>query len=226
MASVPFEFNCVRGAGFVMDPNQHKRVGYVLALDGFGSTNPTGLSPDLQVNVPYNSPGPAYGYHGLPIDKSNGATGIGTAHVVGVIEKFTWAGAVGDSINIEFWCSQENATHIKSLQQLTLKNTGIKQLSWWIANYDQETKLWFEESYPKTPAAITGTIAGGDNPELNVDLAGAPVKDGVDVMVYKVAISVVPAANQAYALAFANSENKPTVKAWGLVVGSLAADSL
>jgi hypothetical protein len=170
--------------------------------------------------------GPAYGYPGVSIEKPAGATGTGTAHVVGIIEKFSWAGAVGDAIHIEFWCSRENATQIKLLQQLTLKSTVIKQLSWWIADYDQETKLWFEASSPKAPAAVTGTIAGGDAPMLNVDLAGAPVKDGIDVMVYKVAVSVVPAANQAHTLMFANSEKKPTVKAWGLVVGTLAAGPL
>jgi hypothetical protein len=226
VTSVPFEFDCVREAGFAMDPNQPQRFGYVLAFDGLGIEGSPAFKPDVQVSVPFNSDGPAYRYPGISIAKTASATGVGAASVIGIVEKFTWGGGVGDAVHLNFWCSQVNANQINSLQQRALKNTTIDKLGWWIADYDAETKSWYEASYPQDPTTIAGTIAGGDNPLLDVDLAGAPVKDGVDIMVYKVSISVAPAANEAYALMFANSVNKPTAKAWGLQVGTLSADSL
>jgi hypothetical protein len=82
--------------------------------------------------------------------------------------------------------------------------------------------VWYERAYPLEPHTITGIIKGKDNLEFNVDLTGASVKDGIDVMVYKVSMSVAPAANQQCSLHFANTSTMPVVKAWGLVVGQLA----
>jgi hypothetical protein len=140
--------------------------------------------------------------------------------VIGIIDEFEWPGGADDPINIGFWVSQETATAIKSLQQSTLINTKVDALGWWICDYDQETKQWFEQSYPASKPTIAGIVGPKANPELNVDLAGVPAKDGIDVMVYKVSISVVPAANADYALRFASSATTPVVKSWGLVVGS------
>ena len=49
MATVPVDFACNVSSGFLMDPNQHQRIGWVTKLDGFGL--PTGgLTADLQVS--------------------------------------------------------------------------------------------------------------------------------------------------------------------------------
>jgi hypothetical protein len=219
MTAVPYMFECDLASGFLPAPNEHKSVGYVTALDGFGLGSP--LHADLTVSVPHNGPSPKFS--GINFAAPPGsAKSPQVATVVGVIEKFSWPGGVGDAINIEFWCSQENATQIKAIQQLALKNTIIKSLSWWIADYDQETKVWHEAAYPQSPTSISGRITGKENPELNIDLTPFPVRDGIDINVYKISISVQPAANQQYSLHFANSSAKPVVKSWGLVVGHLA----
>jgi hypothetical protein len=218
MASVPFVYECDRESGFVPDPNSHKRVGYITKLDGFGLSGPA--TPDLTVSIPYSGQPK---YSGITL-KQPGAGGLlRTASVVGVLEEFSWAESVGGAIKFDFWCSQENATTIKGLEQLGLKNSTVKELGWWIVDYDQEVKQWFEQSYPAGEPAIKGLIAGKDNSELSVDLSPAAVKDGIDVDLYKVSISVAPAANQQYSLVFANSADKPVVKSWGLVVGTLPA---
>jgi hypothetical protein len=214
MASVPFVYECDRESGFVADPNSHERFGYITKLDGFGLTNP--LTPDLTVSIPYSGQPK---YSGITLAQP-GANAPRTASVVGVLEKFSWAGGVGDAINFDLWCSQENATALKALQQLALKNSKVKGLGWWIVDYDQEVKQWFEQSYPQSESAITGLAAGKS---LNVDLIPVPVKGGIDVDLYKISVSVVPAANQQYSLFFANSAVKPEVKSWGLVVGTLPA---
>lgn len=224
MATVPFEFECDKESGFVMDPNANKRFGYVTSLDGFGLATP--LASDLQVHIPFNT-GIDPIYKGLKYTKPAPGKPVGVAKVVGVIEKFSWEGGVGSPIKIEFFVSQENATQVKALQQLALKHTKIQSLAWWIANYDQEAKLWYEQAYPLTDKGdITGIITGKDNPELDVNLEPVVVKDGIDVNVYKVTIGVVPAANLQYTLHFANTEKMKVIKSWGLVVGTMAAQAM
>ncbi len=49
MATVPVDFACNVSSGFLMDPNQHQRIGWVTKLDGFGLPI-GGLTADLQVS--------------------------------------------------------------------------------------------------------------------------------------------------------------------------------
>jgi hypothetical protein len=220
MATVPFRFECDKEAGFVQDPNAQRPFGYVLEMDGFGLSGR--LLADLQVSVPFNSgEAPRFSAYVAPA----AAQPLGTAKVIGVIETFEWNGGVGDPIKLDLYVSQENAMQIKALQQMALKTTAIKALAWWIADYDQESKKWYEAAYP-LETRISGMITGKENPELNVDLSPVVVKEGIDVNVYKVSLQVVPAANKQYLLHFANSAQKKVVKSWGLVVGKLATSAL
>jgi len=222
MASVSFTFECDKSSAFIMDPNEHKRYGYVTAFNGAGLA--AAFPTDLTVSVPYNGKSDPTNLPGYV--KASATVPTPICKVVGVIEKFEWDGGVGGSINIDFWVSQENAVQIKTLQQSVLKTTNVNALQWWVADYDQEQKLWYEAAYPLTPRIVTGIITGKENPNMDVDLNGAAVKDGIDVMVYKVSIKVAPAANCAYQLQFQNSAYKPLVKQWGLQVGTLAAKAL
>jgi hypothetical protein len=214
-ASIPFAYECSRESGFVMDPNAHKRVGYVTE---FGS-NGVAMQKDLQVMVPFKAT------H-LQINAPATANGFPTAKVVGVIENFQWGGGVGDALSFDFYASKENAMAIKALQQSNLTTTKVDKLGWWICDYDQEQKTWYEQSYPQSVSAITGIFGPKTSPELNVDLSGVPVKDGIDVMVYKVHMQIAPGANQAFQLMFANAAGKSMTKSWGLTVGTLAPGAL
>jgi hypothetical protein len=140
--------------------------------------------------------------------------------VVGIIEKFEWHGSAGDPISVDFWVSRQTATTVRAFQQSTLLTARVDALGWWICDYDQETGRWFEQSYPGSETAITGELGPKGDPRLNVDLNGAPVKDGMDVMVYKVSISVWPTAGVVYTLRLATTVNTPTVRSWGLVSGT------
>jgi len=226
MADIAFDYTCDKDTGFLMNPNVHKTFGYVTSLNGFGLG--AALATDLQVYISYNTDaGPEYSILKGLYTKGSGASPVGTAKVVGVMEHFVWSGAVGAPIEIDVWMSQENAFQIKALQQLTLKDTKVSELSWWIGDYDQETKMWYEKSHPLGSGKVTGNINGQDgNMDLDVDLVGAQAASGIDVLVYKVTLKVVPGANQQYTFRMANSSTKPTVKSWGLVVGTLAAGQL
>jgi hypothetical protein len=226
MASVPFEFECDKAAGFVMDSNTHPRVGYVTALDGFGLSQT--LSRDLQVQVT-NITGAKPSVPSLEYTAGSGADTPAGAKFVGVIEKFSWNGGAGNPIKLDFYVSLRNAMVIKALQPFPLQPfplqaTAIASLAWWIVDYEQETKKWFEQSYPLGPShAIAGIIGGTGNTALNVDLTPVPVKDGIGVNVYKVSIAVAPAPNKQYTLYFADSSQKNVVKSWGLLAGTPAS---
>jgi hypothetical protein len=197
MATVPVVFECSVSSGFVMDPNEHQRIGWVTKLDGFGLP-PGGLKGDLQVSDPLTAG------NGKPL----------VVPVAGVLEKFSWAGGAADPLQLDFYVSQENATQIKALQQTALKNTAVKVMDFIVIDYDQETKAWFTALIPGQP--LSGTITGQGNPQLNVDLNPVPVKDGIDVDVYKVSISIAPQAHQVHTLKLATSSTKTVVKSWGL----------
>jgi hypothetical protein len=218
MAIVPFKYSCKKDAGFVMDPNEHPRVGYVIALNGFGL--PATLAADLTVYLPFNTGAAKPSYKQLSYTAPSSTSPFARATVVGVIEEFNWVGGLADPITIDFYVSQENAMQILSLQQSKLKTTLVSSLSWWIADYDQEVKVWFEQAYPAGDGSITGHINGREDPALDVEPTPTRVKETVDVNVYKVKLEVVPTGTTTYELAFASSNQKKLVKSWGVVVGT------
>jgi hypothetical protein len=199
MATIPYNYACDFTAGFAQVPNENQRVGYVTAFEGLGLAQ--ALKADLTIINPQTG---------------------GQMTVVGVIAQFEWNGGVGNPLEIEMYVSQANAAQLKTLQQSTLKTTTVSELNYLILDYDQEVKQWFTQAAPAQPP-LTGIVAGGSNPELNVDMTPVAAKSGLEVSVFKVMVQVAPPANKAYALTFANSANMPVAKAWGLVVGSTAS---
>jgi len=220
-----FDYPCNWKAGFVMDPTKKQRFGYVTALNGFGLA--ATLTQDITVYTPFNT-GAAPTYAGLTYTAPTKDAPTGSAKVVAVIEHFSWGGGVGDPISISMYMSQENAKQIKALQQLTLKTTTIKSLGWWMANFDEETKQWFEQANPLTPATVTGQINAPGKADIRLHVANdaEKVAPNIDVNVYNVHIEVVPAANVQHTLHFADSATMKVVKSWGLVVGTIATTAV
>ncbi len=206
-ASIPFSFECSKEGGFLPDPNKHKQLGYITDFDAGGAT----LKRDLQVSLPLK---PAYRQFNA-FQAVNGRT---VTSVIGIVEKFSWPGGVGDPIAIEFYVSKENAMLIKAVTSSALTTTRVDSIAWWICNYDQETKAWYEAAYPSHPTDLKGIIQGGSaNPMLNVDMTPVSLEglNGV-ANVYKVTLGVLPPPHEAFTLLFANSSAKSMTKNWGL----------
>ena len=221
-ATTTYDFECDKSNGFSPDPNLHRAVGYVTSLAGFGLTKSLTFAQDLQISYAWTGTAPKY----APAAAAQaGAGGMRTMKVVGVLEKLAWNGGVGDPLSLDFWVSQQNAMQLKASQQSTLTTTKVDQLGFWVANYDQETKVWYDGAYPVSAATVSGILSPRDNPLLSVNLAGSPVKSGVDVMAYKVSMQVAPGPNTQYTMQFATSSSRAANKPWGLVVGSFAAAS-
>ncbi|HTN88143.1 MAG TPA: hypothetical protein VL242_30895 [Sorangium sp.] len=218
-----YDFSCDWRSGFVMDPLKKQRVGYLVSLNGFGLTQ--ALQKDIIVYTPFNGT-KAYGAIGdVKAGEGEDKSSMAKATVVGVLESFSWGGGVGDPLTFSAYLSQENANQIQIKQQTTLKNTVIKDLAWWIVNYDEELKEWFEECHPaKGNETIIGQLNAPGKTDIRLAVASEPVKvaPNIDVNVYNVYFEVVPAANLAYDIKLATSSKKKFIKGWGLKVGTQA----
>jgi hypothetical protein len=202
-------------SGFVMDPVKKQRVGYITDFNGLGLT--AALAKDLNVFCPYNNAAaPSYTALGAPAE--------GKVSVTAVLENVSWGGGVGDAFTFSCYMSSENANLLKALKQMTLKTTSITTIGWWIANFDEETKVWFEEHYPKAPVKPTGQLNAVSKNDIRLHIADEPVKvaPNIDVNVYNVYFEMVPAANQTATYTVSSSASKTVVLPWGLVVGTLA----
>jgi hypothetical protein len=60
-------------------------------------------------------------------------------------------------------------------------------------------------SHTRWPVPFGGTFAGKEAPQVDVDLNPVLVRECIDVNVYKVSMSINPAAGTQYSLHFANS---------------------
>lgn len=211
------DLSCDWKSGFVMDPTRKERVGYLVSFSGLDLGE--FLKQDVEVFTPYNAGAPGYGNLQITDDK---------VKVVGVIESFSWNGGVGDPVCISAYISSENALQIKAKMKTTLKTTSISKLAWWIANFDEETKEWFEEAFPMAPKEITGQLNAPGKSDIRLSVADEATKiaPNIDANVYNMYFEVVPAANQTCDFHFATSKNNKFVRRWGLVIGTQAAAAL
>jgi len=211
-------FPCDWKSGFVMDPTKKQRFGYLTAFNGLGLA--AALATDISVFCPYNNAtAPAY----TPVAIANNKVSV-----VGVVENVNWNGGVGDAFSFSVYMSSENAMLLKTLQQMTLKTTSISALGFWIADFDEEVKAWFEQAHPLAPLSLTCQLNAPTPKDIRLHVADEPVKvaAGIDVNVYNVYFEVVPAANQTATFNLATSSTKKVAKNWGLVVGTLAKGAL
>lgn len=213
-----FDFSCDWRAGFVMDPSKNQRVGYLVHFQGMNMGE--FLKQDIEVFTPYSNSETNYGE--VTINKE-----VGKATVTGVIESFSWAGGVGDPICISSYISAENAQIMQAKMKGTLDTNMVKKLAWWLCNFDAETKVWFEEAYPKDPTTVTGQLnKSGADVRLVVANEPTRVAPNIEVNVYNMYFEVIPAANATFALHFATSSKTNRVNNWGLKVGTNAAQAM
>ena len=211
---------CEWKKGFVMDPKEKHRIGYIYAFDGLGLTK--ALDLDVQVFAPFSGKDPT------PTAAKADAT-TKAVKVVGVIENLSWGGGVGDAFSLSCYMSSQNAHQLKALRTGTLTTTAIKSVGWWIGNYDEEKKEWYEEHYPKTSSFLISCQLNAVNTKdvrLHVADEGTKVAANIDAKVYNVYMEFVPAANQLATFLIAAKSTVNVVKNWGMVVGADAVAAL
>lgn len=206
------ELQCDWNAGFVMKPNETPRVGYLLNFEGLNM--PGFLKKDIEVFTPYENP--SLEYTSIRSVK-NGAK----IKCVGIIDKYEFGGGVGDPICISAYISAENAQALASKQKSTLDTTLVKALTWWICNYDQDNKAWYEEAYPKSPTVVRGQLnaPGGTKVRLTIDANPTKISDSLDLNVYRLYFEVIPSADGVFLFHFASTSKTKYIKGWGLQIG-------
>jgi hypothetical protein len=179
------------------------------------------LKQDVEVFTPYNNSETQYG--GITIDSDTAK-----ATCVGVIESFSFGGGVGDPLCISAYISAENAEVLSAKLKTTLDTTTVTNLGWWICNFDEENKVWYEEAYPKDPDHARGQInaPGGKDVRLQIAQEATKIAQNIDINVYNIYMEVIPAADATYAFHFATSTKTKFVRNWGLKVGTNAAAAM
>ncbi|MCY1078681.1 hypothetical protein [Archangium lansingense] len=212
-----FDFGCDWTAGFVMDPKKKQRVGYLLYFEGLDMGE--FLKPDIEVFTPFNSPeAPKYGEVNINGDDKK-------ITCVGVIESFRFAGGVGDPICISAYISSENAHILQGKLKTTLSTNKVTKFGWWICDFDEENKVWFEQAYPKDPTTVVGQLNARSNGGYVISVEPKPTKISptLDANVYNLEFQVIPAGNGTFNFHFASSSQTPFIRNWGLKVGNNAA---
>lgn len=210
-----YHYTCDWRAGFVMDPAKKQRVGYLTTLKVFGAADT--LEPDIEVFSPFNA---TPKYEDLHLDG-----GSHKAKVAAVLEDFSWGGGVGDPLVVSGYVSADNAHKLKAKLHSVPSNALVQQLGYWVGNFDEEAKAWFEEAHPHQPTLVKGQVNAPGGKDLRIHVADEPTKVGrnIDLDVYNLHIEVIPAMNSTFALHFATSSRTPFVRNWGLKVSSRAA---
>jgi hypothetical protein len=201
-----------------MDPSKKQRVGYLTSFKGLGLGD--FLKQDIEVFTPY--PDAATGGEAASLKTEN------KFKTTGIIESWSFGGGVGDPICISAYISAENAQAIKAKMQNALTTTKITQLGWWIIDFDEETKKWYEQCYPKAPTTVTGQLNAPGAKDIRIHVADEPTKvaANIDVNVYNIFFEIVPAANTTFALHFATSATTQFIMNWGLKVGLLSGTAM
>lgn len=225
------DLSCDWKSGFVMDPTNKQRCGYLVSFNGLGlNTEPDKENDAFKIRVftPYNAA--AVEYDQVTVDDVDGQKIL---NCVGVLESLSFAGGVGDPICISAYVSSEFANQLKAKQKASLETTVINKLSWWIVNYDVEAKAWFEESFPKgstegNDGIVKGQLNASGGNQVRLSIAEEPtlISPNLDIQVFNIYFEVVPGSDATYALSFRQAATKAFVKGWGLQVGNVAKQKL
>jgi hypothetical protein len=185
--------------GLNLNPSQKATVGYLLEFSGCGGLT---LSKDIEVWNPFDSPGQTV----ISGDR---------VKCIGLIEQFTYEGGEGDPIRIRVYVSKGNAADIRAKLARPLTNTSVK-LAWYIIDFDNEKKLWFEAAFLKKPKKADSNVdSSGGELQLFVDNEATPINDVLDIGVYAFEFQVVPADKKKATLEFATGPQRRLLKQWG-----------
>jgi hypothetical protein len=221
-----FNFPCDWKSGFVMDPTQKKRMGYLMDFDGLGIKTKDPFKKENCITAFTQFQGTTSCKLVTLKDPDKTVTGR-NVQCVGVLENFSWGGGVGDAICFSVYVPSQTAQALKGMQAQTLTTTKITSLSWWIAKYDEETKQWYEECFPLTSAPTDTKCQlnahGSTDTRLHVADIATKISSTIDVNVYQVYFEIVPSADVMWDIQIATSPSTKVALHYGVKIGTQAA---
>jgi len=198
-------YPCDYKAGFIMDPSRKQRVGYLTNFTGLGSQVGQ-LAQDIEVWCPYQGT-PSYGDVKIADEK---------VKCVGIIESVEYGGGVGDAYCFHVYISGNNKQKLANAMKNTFDKTSIDVIKFWLGNFDEEEKCWFEEVYPKDDNMKGMLNANGKDLKIRLGDEGTKVHQNVDVKVFDWYFEIVPAANVLTNINYSVGAKKSAVRHWGL----------
>ncbi|XXF80715.1 hypothetical protein P2318_13455 [Myxococcaceae bacterium GXIMD 01537] len=193
------DFDCDWRFGLNLRSSLKGTVGYLLDWSGCGGLS---LKKDIEVWNPYSTSGQRI------------VSGK-TVKCIGLIETFRFEGGQNDPIRIKAYVSRGTAADIRAKLSKPLTNTKLK-LAWYIVDFDESDKRWFEAAFVKSPKTADASI-DSVNGELQISIDNAPtrVAETLDVNVFGFELQVVPADKKQAELEFASGPTQRMVKQWG-----------
>lgn len=175
------------------------RVGYLFTWSGLGGLN---LAKDIEVWNPYSTAGQT---------QASGPR----VQCIGLIERLQFNGDEGDPIRIRAMVSRGTATNIRSRIARPVTNTKVK-FAWYIVDFDEEDKLWYELSYVKSPSTgAEGALDSmGGELQIFIDKEGTALSPTLDIRVFGFEFQMVPAEGKTSTLEFATGSKRRMVKSW------------
>lgn len=192
------DFTCNWRFALNLQPQLKATCGYLLDWSGCGGLN---LQRDIEVWNPYSGPGQTV------ISGS-------TIQCIGLIESVGYEGGETDPIRVVCYLSKGMAAEVRAKLARPLTNTKLK-LAWYVIDYDEERKQWYEAAYVKSPSKAQANIdsAGGDL-QIFIGNDGTRVSDQLDLNMFRFEFQVIPAEDKTAELEFATGPSRRIVKRW------------
>ncbi|MFE8599284.1 hypothetical protein [Archangium violaceum] len=192
-------FHCDWQFGFSVRSVLKGTVGYLLDWSGCGGLN---LKRNIEVWNPFSNSGQK-------------VVSGRTIKCIGLIEDFRYEAGPTDPIRIKAYVSKETASDIRARLARPLTNPRLK-LAWYIINFDEADKLWFEAAYLKSPKTAEASLdSTGGELQIFVDNHSTRISDTLDIAVFGFEFQVVPADKKKCTLEFATGSKLRLVKQWG-----------
>ena len=193
-------FDCDTAQAINRAATSRARVGYLMSFSGLGGVD---LKADMTLLTPFNAQGG---------EVLKGAQ----VKCVGILEKFGFAGDPKDPIRIAAYITTANAAALRGKIASGVKTTKMK-FSFVIADFDLDTKKWFEaacvDGNAKAPSAVD-TMDG----VLQLFLESQPKRldPNFDLVFCRLVFQVVPDPKEATKLRFATGATQKVMKRWGI----------
>ena len=192
-------FDCDWKFGLNLRASNKGTVGYLLEFNGLGGLN---LKKDIEVWNPYDAAGQKV------------VTGP-KIKCIGLMEWFRFEGGDNDPVRMKFYVSKPMGAEVRAKLAKPLTNTKLK-LAWYIIDFDEDAKLWYEAAFVKSPKQAEANIdSAGGNLQIFVDNEPDKASDSLDINVYPFEFQVVPADKKNAKLEFATGPTQRLVKQWG-----------
>lgn len=194
-----FEYQCNWRLAFNLKGGQKGAVGYLLALSGLGGLR---LRKDIRVWNPFDGPGQQAAYRGPHVD------------CIGLLETFYFQGGENDPVRLTGYVSKATAADLRSQMARPLATIKLK-LSWYIVDFDNEAKAWFEVAFIQDSAGAAASLSSADG-KLQLFIANTPEKisEELDVPVYRFELEVLPSDESSANLEFASGPKQKLVRKW------------